>query len=119
MRRGSHTVFGSPHTCISAASVLARDPVRKSGPLGAARSLSAGIRAVTGEMFTVARMLQQGADMEHAARREPKLLRLYLGLFALVALTTLLAASWLRFFVPQRHRQARVRDVSWLQPSGR
>jgi hypothetical protein len=46
--------------------------------------------------------------------RETKLLRLYLGLFALASVTMLLAASWLRFLVPQRHLRARVRDVSWL-----
>jgi hypothetical protein len=57
--------------------------------------------------------------MPNAAHRESKLLRLYLGLFALLALAMLLAASWLRFFLPQRHHPVRVRDVSWLQPSGR
>ena len=47
---------------------------------------------------------------------EPRLLRLYLGLFALVALMMLLAASWLRFLVPSR-QEARIRDVSWVRSS--
>lgn len=45
--------------------------------------------------------------------REPTVLRLYLGLFALASLTLLLAAAWLRAFVPSR-QPVRVRDVSWL-----
>ena len=49
---------------------------------------------------------------------EPGLLRLYaerfyLGFFALVALSMLLAASWLRSWVPVR-QAARIRDVTWL-----
>ena len=51
-----------------------------------------------------------------ATRSEPRLARLYLGLFALVALTMLLATAWLRFFVPSRH-EPRVRDVSWVRSS--
>ena len=51
-----------------------------------------------------------------ATRPEPRLLRLYLGLFALLALTMLLAAAWLRFLVPSRH-EIRVRDVSWVRSS--
>ncbi|HEX7623251.1 MAG TPA: hypothetical protein VF400_06735 [Anaeromyxobacteraceae bacterium] len=55
--------------------------------------------------------------MTHAATRpEPRLLRLYLGLFALLALTMLLATGWLRFLVPSRH-ETRVRDVSWVRSS--
>jgi hypothetical protein len=59
--------------------------------------------------------------MTDAAHREPKLLRLYLGVFSLIALTMLLAASWLRFLVPHRAPRARsrVRDVSWLHQPGR
>ena len=49
----------------------------------------------------------------HDPRREPRMLRLYLGLFALAALAMLLIAARLRFFVPSRH-QERIRDVSWL-----
>ena len=57
--------------------------------------------------------------MTWSAAREPRLLRLSLGLFALVALTMLLATAWIRFFVPQR-QGARLRDVSWLvHPPGR
>jgi hypothetical protein len=41
---------------------------------------------------------------------------LYLGLFALVALTMLLATAWLRFLLPSRH-ETRVRDVSWARTS--
>ena len=52
---------------------------------------------------------------QHLATREPRILRLYVGLFALMALLMLLAASWLRFFVPARHHGSRLRDVSWLQ----
>jgi hypothetical protein len=55
----------------------------------------------------------------HQHAREPRMLRLYVGLFALVALAMLLAASWLRFLVPARHHQARLRDVSWLAQPGR
>jgi len=51
-----------------------------------------------------------------ATRPEPRLLRLYLGLFALVALMMLLAAAWLRFLVPSR-QETRVRDVSWVRSS--
>ncbi len=47
------------------------------------------------------------------------MLRLSLGLFALAALTMLLAASWLRFLVPAPRHAVRVRDVSWLQQPGR
>jgi hypothetical protein len=36
-------------------------------------------------------------------------------LFALAALTMLLVAAWLRFFVPATRHASRVRDVSWLQ----
>ncbi|MFL5263581.1 MAG: hypothetical protein ACJ79R_21640 [Anaeromyxobacteraceae bacterium] len=59
--------------------------------------------------------------MTDAAHRESKLLRLYLGVFSLFAVTMLLAASWLRFFVPHRAARARlrVRDVSWLHHPGR
>jgi flagellar biogenesis protein FliO len=49
----------------------------------------------------------------YAATRESTILRLYLGLFALVALVVLLAAGWLRFLAP-RHATSSVRDVSWL-----
>ncbi len=52
------------------------------------------------------------------ARAEPRLLRLYLGLFALVALAMLLAASWLRGWVPAR-QVVRIRDVTWLPPAAR
>jgi hypothetical protein len=51
-----------------------------------------------------------------ATRPEPRLTRLYLGLFALMALTMLLAAAWLRFLLPSRH-ETRVRDVSWVRTS--
>ena len=51
-----------------------------------------------------------------APRPEPRLIRLYLGLFALLALAMLLAAGWLRFLVPSRH-EIRVRDVSWVRSS--
>jgi len=50
---------------------------------------------------------------QHHFRREPRMLRLSLGLFALAALALLLIAARLRFFVPSRH-QDRIRDVSWL-----
>ncbi len=46
---------------------------------------------------------------------EPRMVRFSLGLFALAALAMLLAAAWLRFFVPMARPAQRVRDVSWLQ----
>ena len=49
---------------------------------------------------------------------EPRLLRFYLGLFALLALAMLLLASWLRSYVPIR-QPARIRDVTWLPPAAR
>lgn len=49
---------------------------------------------------------------------EPRLLRLYVGIFALLALAMLLAASWLRSWMPVR-QAVRVRDVNWLPPRGR
>ena len=49
---------------------------------------------------------------------EPRLLRLYLGLFALLALAMILLASWLRCWVPVR-QAVRIRDVDWLPPAGR
>ena len=51
-------------------------------------------------------------------RAEPRLVHLYLGLFALVALAMLLLASWLRGWVPVR-QAVRIRDVNWLPPAGR
>jgi len=49
----------------------------------------------------------------------PRTTRLVLGLFALAALTLLLAVAWLRAFVPGRGPE-RVRDRSWLsEPRGR
>ena len=51
--------------------------------------------------------------MQQVATTEPRILRLYLGLFALAALTMLLAAAWLRSFVPARHA-TRVRDISGI-----
>jgi hypothetical protein len=50
-------------------------------------------------------------------QREPRLLRLYLGLFALAALTVLLVAARLRYLV-RAPQEERVRDVTWL-PRGR
>jgi hypothetical protein len=51
-------------------------------------------------------------------RREPRLLRLFVAFFALAALAVLLAAGWVRFFVPTRH-PARVRDITLLAQPGR
>ncbi len=51
--------------------------------------------------------------MRSFARREPRFVRMSLGLFALAGLVIVLAAAWLRFLVPSRHPQ-RVRDVIWL-----
>ena len=53
-----------------------------------------------------------------ATRAEPRLLRLYLGIFALLSLAMLLAASWLRSWMPAR-QAVRVRDVNWLPPRAR
>jgi len=47
-------------------------------------------------------------------QRVPRAVRISLGVFALLALSTLLLAGWLRFFVPARHSE-RVRDVGWLR----
>ena len=49
---------------------------------------------------------------------EPRMLRYYVGLFALVALSMLLVASWLRSWVPVR-QAVRIRDVTWLPPAAR
>ncbi len=51
-------------------------------------------------------------------RAEPRLVRLYLGVFALLALAMLLLAAWLRSWVPVR-QAVRIRDVTWLPPAGR
>jgi hypothetical protein len=70
-------------------------------------------------MHSLARRLQREDHVTAAATRtEPRLLRYYLGLFALVALSMLLVASWLRSWVPVR-QPVRIRDVSWLPPGGR
>ncbi|GEJ59015.1 hypothetical protein AMYX_37560 [Anaeromyxobacter diazotrophicus] len=69
-------------------------------------------------VHSVARKLQREDHVTAATHAEPRLLRLYLGLFALVALSMLLAASWLRGWVPVR-QAVRVRDVNWLPPGGR
>ena len=47
-------------------------------------------------------------------QRVPRAVRISLGVFALLALSTLLLAGWLRFFVPARQPE-RVRDVGWLR----
>jgi hypothetical protein len=47
---------------------------------------------------------------------ESRMLRVWLGMFALAALALVLVTGWLRFLVPSRHG-ARVRDVmSWVPP---
>ncbi len=51
----------------------------------------------------------------YAPRPEPQLVRLSLALFGLAALAMLLAAGWLRFFVPAARHSSRVRDVTWLE----
>lgn len=51
---------------------------------------------------------------------EPRLVRLTVGLFSLGMLALLLAASWLRAFVPApRALPVRVRDVSWPERRAR
>ncbi len=47
------------------------------------------------------------------------MLRFSLTLFALAALAMLLAAGWLRFFVPSARHVPRLRDLSWVQPPER
>ena len=47
------------------------------------------------------------------------MLRFSLTLFALAALAMLLAAGWLRFFVPAARHAPRLRDLSWVQPPER
>lgn len=49
------------------------------------------------------------------SRAESRLLRFYLGFFALASLAMLLVASWLRGYVPAR-QAVRIRDVTWLPP---
>jgi hypothetical protein len=46
--------------------------------------------------------------------RVPRAVRISLGVFALLTLSTLLLAGWLRYLVPSRQPQ-RVRDVGWLR----
>jgi hypothetical protein len=48
-----------------------------------------------------------------------RMLRLSLGLFALAALAMLLAAAWLRSFVPSARHPTRVRDITSLSQLGR
>jgi hypothetical protein len=70
-------------------------------------------------MSNVAWSLQGRGDVTTGLPlREPRMLRLYQGLFALAALAMLLIAARLRFFVPSRHVE-RVRDISWLQQQER
>jgi hypothetical protein len=68
----------------------------------------------------VVRRLQHEIDVTTwTPRTEPRMLRFSLTLFALAALAMLLAAGWLRFFVPAARHAPRLRDLSWVQPPGR
>lgn len=63
----------------------------------------------------MAQRLQGERDVTWTTHARQQMLRFSLGLFALAALTMLLVAGWLRFFVPAARQAPRVRDVSWLQ----
>jgi hypothetical protein len=68
------------------------------------------------KLTVVVQRVQGEVDVTtYMPHREPRLLRVWLALFALAALTMLLAAGWLRFFVPAVRHASRVRDVGWLQ----
>ncbi len=67
----------------------------------------------------MAQRLQRERDVTWTTHARQRMLRFSLGLFALAALTMLLVAGWLRFFVPGARQAPRVRDVSWLQQPGR
>ena len=73
-----------------------------------------GIGVLTLYAFSVENWKRPRAEVETLWR----LLRFYLGLFALPALAMLLLASWLRSYVPIR-QPARIRDVTWLPPAAR
>lgn len=55
----------------------------------------------------------------YAMRPESRVVRVSLGVFALLAVSMLLAVAWLRSFVPAARHAPRLRDVSWLQLRGR
>jgi hypothetical protein len=83
-------------------------------PLPPAREAPCRIERLTGRLGLARAVQSREGVTTLLTENVPRALRISLGVFALLALSTLLLAGWLRFFVPSRQPE-RVRDVGWLR----